>query len=315
MAAPLDGFNTFDANALSTLKRAAHDNSPEAIKATAKQFEAVFLQMVLKSMRDASPKDGMLDSDTTRFYQGMSDQQLAGVLAQKGGIGLAAALERQLMRAAVSPETGATDESDADAMGLPQTLPVPRRASSSQQSPALVWPGVQTAPVQQSGDAAGTSPRQFVDKLWGEAQQAAKQLDVPAHFLIGQAALETGWGKSELKTTDGRPSYNLFNVKAGRDWTGPVVEAQTTEYENGQAVTRTGRFRAYASHAEAFADYAQLMQQSSRYAGVQGKSDAEGFARALQSGGYATDPAYSSKLTRVINGVTMRQALASSNSA
>ncbi|MFT3736471.1 MAG: flagellar assembly peptidoglycan hydrolase FlgJ [Rhodocyclaceae bacterium] len=302
----LDPVNIFDPSNLAALKTAAKEQSPEAIKATAKQFEALFLQMVLKTMRESVPQDGMFNSDATRFYQGLSDQQLAAVMAHKGGIGLAAALERQLMQQALSSET------DPE----PMTLRMPTRQGQPSTAPTSMplphWtPAAPTAAVSAQAAGAGT-PQQFVDALWPQAQDAARKLDVPPHFLIGQAALETGWGKSEIRRADGQPSYNLFNIKAGKDWQGATVDAQTTEYENGQAVTRTERFRAYASYAESFADYAQLMQNAPRYANVAGQDSANGFARALQSAGYATDPAYADKLTRVINGTTLRQGLVAS---
>jgi flagellar protein FlgJ len=292
----MDQINTLDVNSLSVLKRSAHDNSPEAIKATAKQFEALFLQLVLKSMRDTVPKDGMLDSDSTRFYEGLGDQQLAAVLAQRGGVGLAASMERQLMQQA-GFATGADGQATSPSPAAKPT-PAPQTLNA---------PGVASPTTSSNGD-----PQRFVDALWPQAIDAARTLNVPAHFLVGQAALETGWGKSELRTADGRPTYNLFNIKAGKGWSGATVDAQTTEYENGVAQTRTERFRAYGSYAEAFQDYAHLVQQSPRYAAAVGQGDASGFARALQSGGYATDPAYADKLTKVINGNTLRQSMLAS---
>jgi peptidoglycan hydrolase FlgJ len=301
----IEQVNTFDVNALSALKRAARENTPESIKATAKQFEALFLQMILKSMRDASPKDGMFDSDATRFYQGMSDQQMAGVLAQKGGIGLGAALERQLMLQAFgnTPPAGSTAATTTQAPATP-VVPVAAAAISVQQTTANT-----ASAVQASVDASGLNgdPQQFIRALWPQAADAARQLGVPAHFLLAQAALETGWGKAELRGADGSPSYNLFNIKAGKSWKGRVVNAKTTEYDEGVAQTRTESFRAYGSYAEAFQDYARLIQQSPRYAAAQGQADALSFSQALQAGGYATDPAYADKLTRVINSAVMRQ--------
>ena len=302
--------NSFDVNGLSALKRAAHDNSPEAIKTTAKQFEAVFLQMVLKAMRDASPKDGMFVSDATRSYQSMSDQQLAAVLAQKGGLGLAASIERQLMRQAVSSPDAAAQADEA----VREILPMPTRGPVFKSPASFAPANANPAPAASAQSSANGDPQRFVESVWPQATEAARSLGVPAHFLVAQAALETGWGKSELRTPDGQTSYNLFNVKAGKNWTGATVDAQTTEYENGSPVTRTERFRAYGSYAEAFQDYARMMQNSPRYAGAIGQGEAANFARALQSGGYATDPAYADKLTRVINGNTLRQSLIASAS-
>jgi flagellar protein FlgJ len=294
----MDPVNTLDVNALSALKRSTQNNTPEGIKAAAKQFEGLFLQMVLKSMRDTVPKDGMLDSESTRFYEGLGDQQLAAVLAQRGGLGLAASLERQMLQQAGLSPTATMPNANTG------TTPP---ASHAPGSPAPVSPKVAAAINAPTGDA-----QHFVETLWPQATEAARTLNVPAHFLVGQAALETGWGKSELRTADGRPTYNLFNIKAGKGWTGATVDSPTTEYENGIAQTRTERFRVYGSYAEAFQDYAKLVQQSPRYAAAQGQGDASAFAKALQSGGYATDPAYADKLTKVINGNTLRQGLIAS---
>jgi flagellar protein FlgJ len=285
--------NALDPNALSGLKLQANDRSPEANKAVAKQFEALFLQQMLKGMRQAMASgDGPFDSETTHFYQGMYDQQLASVMAQNGGIGLAKYIERQL-----NGEAGA----HVPTYDLPS---VPGSGAS------------QSAPMQGAKGSASFSGGNsgFVSQVWSQAQTAADSLGVPAHFLVAQAALETGWGKSVIQCADGSSSYNLFNIKAGKNWTGKTVEARTTEYENGQAVSRVERFRVYDSYDESFRDYASLVGKSSRYAAAKGQSDPQSFARALQSGGYATDPGYADKLVRIINGKTMRQGLLASNS-
>ncbi|MEC5387370.1 flagellar assembly peptidoglycan hydrolase FlgJ [Uliginosibacterium sp. H3] len=298
----MDQINTLDVNALIALKRAAHENTPESIKATAKQFEALFLQMVLKSMRETVPKDGMLDSESTKFYEGLGDQQLAAVLAQRGGVGLAASIERQLLQQAGLPPADAKPVTGSSLKSLLPSGVMPAAPATPQVSPK----------VSAAINAPASDAQRFVENLWPQATEAARTLNVPAHFLVGQAALETGWGKSELRTADGRPTYNLFNIKAGKGWTGATVDSATTEYENGVAQTRVERFRAYGSYAEAFQDYARLVQQSPRYAAAQGQGDAAAFAKALQAGGYATDPAYADKLTKVINGNTLRQGLVAS---
>jgi len=134
---------------------------------------------------------------------------------------------------------------------------------------------------------------------------------VPPQFMVGQAALESGWGKHEIRTADGGTSHNLFGVKAGRGWNGPSVEKTTTEFVNGVAQKTTAKFRVYSSYGEAFKDYAKLIGGNPRYAGVLSQAqDARGFARGLQQAGYATDPAYADKLVRVINSTTLRQSLA-----
>lgn len=306
----------FDTQSLAGLKDGLRKNDPEALKATARQFEAVFLQMVLKSMRAATPQDGMFDSDQTRFYQELLDSQLSQVLAARGGTGLAAALERQLSRAdAVAPE---------HAGGIPLTPPA-RAFPLEELQRKLLLPDERAAPLLPlegspvrpalPGAAAPTSgatddpARNFAAAVWPHAVAASRETGIPPHFMVAHAALESGWGKSELRFADGRPSHNLFGIKAGGQWQGAVVEASTTEYVNGVAERRVERFRAYGSYAEAFQDYARLLANSPRYAAVVGNRDAAGFAQGLQRAGYATDPTYATKLERIINGATLRQAL------
>jgi flagellar protein FlgJ len=120
--------------------------------------------------------------------------------------------------------------------------------------------------------------------------------------MVAQAAHESGWGQRDIRNADGSSSHNLFGIKAGPNWKGAVAEVATTEYVNGQAQKVTAKFRAYASDAESFADYARLIKDSPRYSQVLASAgSAQGFARGLQNAGYATDPAYADKLTRVIN--------------
>lgn len=152
----------------------------------------------------------------------------------------------------------------------------------------------------------------FVRQILPHAAEASRQLGVPAHFMIAQAALETGWGRHEPRHANGQPSHNLFGIKAGADWQGPVVTATTVEVVQGQEQRQTARFRAYGSYREAFQDYARLLTEAPRYAGVRAARDAQGFARGLQQAGYATDPAYADKLVQIIQGDTLRAGLAAS---
>ena len=306
--------SVFDAQSLSRLKSDLRKDDPQALKAAARQFEAVFLQMVLKSMRATTPQTGMLDSDQTRFYQELLDSQLAQVMAAKGGMGLAAVIERQL-----SPQGAADPAIEAGGMPLipaqhnfplnrgSRGLPLP----DGKALPAIpldaspVRPALPAAQPTAGGLSGNAQAQSFAAALWPQAQSASQATGIPAQFLVAQAALETGWGKSEPRFADGTPSYNLFGIKAGSNWTGAVVEATTTEYVNGVAERRVERFRAYNSYAESFRDYAQLLTQSPRYASVVGSGDAAGFAQRLQRAGYATDPDYAHKLERVIGSLTL----------
>jgi flagellar protein FlgJ len=132
------------------------------------------------------------------------------------------------------------------------------------------------------------------------AQKAAAALGVDPASLVAQAALETGWGKSVPCAADGSCSFNLFGIKAGTSWSGATVNVPTLEFEDGVAVRKVDRFRAYGSIGDSFMDYARLIANSPRYAGALGTGgDVAGFASALQAGGYATDPEYASKIEAV----------------
>ncbi|HQR05000.1 MAG: flagellar assembly peptidoglycan hydrolase FlgJ [Proteobacteria bacterium] len=281
--------NVFDTAGLAALRRQVKGSDPKALKQVAQQFEALFLQMVLKSMRDATPQEGLFDSDQTRLYQSLLDQQLAQVMVHRGGTGLAAVIERQLTRNTSDPAAA------SDVLSAP-----PR---------AVVTPSIST-PDMASGQTriANDDPEGFVGQIWAAATEAARTTGIPPHFLVAHAALETGWGRSEPRDANGFPSYNLFGIKAGRDWSGPTIDAVTTEYVDGMQQRETARFKAYGSYDEAFRDYARLLQ-SPRYAGVIGVQDPASFARGLQRAGYATDPMYAAKLERIISGNRLRQAL------
>lgn len=311
----------FDLQSLTALKKGAKESDPKALKAAAQQFEALFLQMVLKSMRDATPREGMFDSEQSRLYESLLDQQLGQVMAAKGSTGLAAMIERQLSRGSEAPleplgSLPLLPEAKPHSLtpATPQGMPL-----APAEPPAFKLDGVLDAPVPAGGavppaptssESAPPAAKDFVSRVWPHALAVSRATGIPAHFMVAQAALETGWGKSEPRLADGRPSYNIFGLKAGRNWTGAVAEAATTEVVDGQAQRQTERFRAYGSYAEAFRDYAGMLMTSPRYAAVIGTQDAGGFARSLQRAGYATDPMYAAKLERIIGGNTLRVALA-----
>lgn len=277
------------------------------LKQAAQQFEGMLLQVMLKSMRDATPQDGMLDSEQTRFFTSIFDQQLAQNLS--GKMGFAKLIEQQLGRQ-LSADSMKSAANAAQPAANTAALPgggAERIRRSPRLSESPVLEGSASAGV--SGAAAVSSGSEFVSRVWPHAVDAAQSTGVPAQFLVAQAALETGWGKSEIRARDGSPSYNLFGVKAGRSWQGASVEVPTTEYVNGVAQTVHEKFRVYSSYAESFNDYASLLRNNPRFSAVLGQQDGMDFARSLQQAGYATDPQYADKLGRIINGNTLRQAL------
>jgi flagellar protein FlgJ len=266
------------------------DGQKQALKQAAGQFEAVFMNMLLKSMRDSLPKDGMTESDTTRTYTSMLDQQLSQKLSDKG-MGLADMIVKQLDRKLVDP--AALKDVQSGAAGTMSTLQRLKSATAAA-GPASSASSGNAAPL--SGNA-----REFVQARWADAQAAEQATGVPAQFILGQAALESGWGKRDIKYADGSTSHNLFGIKATGNWKGATVDAVTTEYVGGVARKVTEKFRAYSSYAESFADYAKLLTTSPRYAKtLSAGTDANAFANNLQQAGYATDPNYARKLASVI---------------
>lgn len=285
MTAPVDSSFYADPQGLSTLKLDAKAQSPESLRAAARQFESLFTQMMLKSMRDATPKDSLFGSDQQDFYQGMFDSQMANQLSQGKGLGLADMLVKQLMQAGVSPEVAGKAAAAGEAA----------QAAAGGDS-AIVTAAPPTASADQAPPAA--SRQAFIDALKPAAERAAAKLGVDADTLIAHAALETGWGRSLPQSASGGSSFNLFGIKAGQSWKGDVATTRTQEFESGTAVTRVADFRAYGSTEECMQDYARVIGSNPRYAAALNTgSDVAAFATALQRGGYATDPDYASKLT------------------
>jgi len=262
-----------DAQSLSALKKNAKESPQQATRQAATQFEALFMNMLLKSMREALPGSDPLSSEATKTYTGMLDAQMSQKLADKG-MGLADLIVKHLERGQSKMQSR---------LHVDQTDGAAAAAAMSAAAPST------------------SGPKDFVARMRTHAEDAARSLGVPAHFIVGQAALETGWGKHEIKGADGSNSRNLFGIKAGGNWTGKTVDVLTTEYINGAPRKIVDKFRAYDSYAEAFGDYAKLIGRNARYSGAaQAGQDAGLFARGLAAGGYATDPRYADKLTRVI---------------
>ena len=309
----------FDVASVQDLRAQFKKDPQEGVKAAAQQFETMFLQMVMKSMRDATPQDGLMNSDQSRFYTGLLDQQMAQNIATTGkGLGFARLIEQQLGRhMAGSPVEvdGAVDAalpaSDAGNL-LPLATVNARHLQHREVMANFPTSAAYAAPVSAvSGNEIKESggSKDFVNRVWPHAVQASKATGIPPQFLVAHSALESGWGKSEIKNSDGSSSYNLFGIKAGKGWTGATVDAKTTEYVDGEPRQVVEKFRAYGSYEESFRDYAALLRGNPRYGDVIGSQDGTEFARRLQQAGYATDPMYADKLSRIINGPSLRQAL------
>lgn len=269
-----------DTQSLGALKLEAGKNSKSAIKETAKQFESLFMRELIKSMREATMKSGMLDSPGGDLGTDLLDQQFAVQMSGKSG-GLSDLIEQQLTRQMGTPPAGASQTSKSAAV-----------------SPSLA----PSSAISKTTRAPSESQSSFVNQHSAAANEAERASGLPAGFMLGQAGHETGWGKHEIKHKGGASSHNLFGIKAGASWTGKVAEVTTTEYVHGVPQKQVARFRAYDSYADSFKDYARMISESPRYAKAREQTgSAHAFASGLQKAGYATDPDYAAKLSRAIN--------------
>lgn len=284
MTAAITDFSQFAA-----LRRGAGRNDPAALRAVAGQFEALFLETMLKNMRETSQGEIFGHSDQYEMYRGMLDKQLSVEMASGRGIGLADMLVRQL---------GGKGGRPGGEVGTVPAAPGEFRLPASRTTGAVA-----SLPV-------WSSPLDFVQDVWPHAERAAKKLNVAPEAILAQAALESGWGEHVMQRADGASSLNLFGIKAGADWQGASVSRSTIEYSDGVPRREQARFRAYPDIAATFEDYVQLLSEHPRYAKVRNTGDdSQRFARALAEAGYATDPDYADKIGSVLQGETMRDAL------
>ncbi len=407
-----------DLQGLQRLQQSAREHRPEALRAAAQQFEALFLHALVKGMRATVPTSDLTNSKQTEFYQSLLDHQWAQTMAESG-IGLADQLVEQLESGYRLPEDEAgqqgqgADASNDDALeliagiprGVPRPIETPIRPTASTPEGTIADTKADTSGSNADGTARMTNPasspltpdnrasggvlaagnlgrlvgdgatgdflsawggrsegrlidraqgsrsgslvdawsersgglletwksspggllggwstpatgaaqvtlaepegqaehiQRFLSQLSAPAQAASQRTGVPAELILAQAALETGWGRHQIVTADGRNSHNLFGIKAGSRWQGPTTAITTHEYINGQRTRIRDAFRVYESYEAAFTDYGRLISGQPRYAAVGTAPSAEQAARELQAGGYATDPAYADKLIKIM---------------
>lgn len=254
-----------DFSGLASLRNKASEGSAEADREVAQQFESIFIQIMLKTMRDASETGEPSDGEQTRFYQDMFDKQIALDLARGEGIGLAAVIQRELGGANATESPSRTFASELERDWQPATQ------------------------------------QQFIEDLWPYANKVAQELDIEPEAMIAQAALETGWGQRMSRDQQGASSLNLFGIKADSRWQGDHVKVSTLEYSQGIASREQASFRAYESRQESMADYARFLQDNPRYQkALAAGGDGEQFVQELQQAGYATDPAYAIKISAIM---------------
>jgi len=280
-----------DFNGLAQLKaKAGGDDSEQqdALAEVARQFETIFLKMMLKSMRDTVPESDLVNNDKARFYQSMYDDQISLDLSKRGDLGLAQMIVNQMG----TKEASKTVDGESDMLNY-------RQAAIRQQQQNKAPAAIETE-LPRRNDSIN-SIEEFTQTLGVAASNAAKELGVDTKVLLAQSALETGWGKHIMKDKTGRSSYNMFGIKASHGWEGKTVNVQTVEYEAGVAQKRQATFRAYDSYEESFNDYVQFLKQNPRYAETLSKVDSnEAFVKGLQKAGYATDPAYAKKIMSIV---------------
>lgn len=316
-AGALDQRFALDVQGVDALRRTVRTSPEEGLKQVSRQFEAMFMNMVLKSMREATPSSGLLDGQNEKIYTSMLDQQLAQNLSGRG-VGLAEAMLAQLQRGMAAGSPDADGKPAAMSLlprdGLPirpqSGIPLGSSPSASQAISANPATRADLSAYQVNNDRAGgggaaaaslqSHVDNFVNRMGASAQAASDASGVPAPLILAQAALESGWGKREIRADDGTQSFNLFGIKADRSWRGAVVETTTTEYVDGEPQRVRAKFRAYGSYEEAFTDYANFMTRNPRYANVLATDDPTEAAHGLQRAGYATDPQYGQKLVRIM---------------
>tara|TARA_R110002012_G_scaffold68798_3_gene178566 strand:+ start:6837 stop:7883 length:1047 start_codon:yes stop_codon:yes gene_type:complete len=320
-----------DVGGFQRLQHTARVDPEAGVNGAAQQFEALFIQMMMKSMREAIPSSGLMDSSATNTYQSMLDQQWSQVMASRG-MGLADVLVEQLERQGAISKTPAGTNPDRELQALIAGIPrgTPRvlddafiadsRGNEDMNANGggrflaeleAIRQGVEATPVEAGARPDGAVTQQarrradhvdhFIQTLTAPAQAASANTGVPAELILAQAALETGWGRHEITTRSGANSYNVFGIKAGSQWEGKTTDIVTHEYINGRRTQVVDTFRVYDSFEHAFTDYAGLIGNNPRYAGVLQAASAEQAAQELQRGGYATDPLYADKLVAVMN--------------
>ncbi len=303
--------NAVDFHGLNKLRESAlkSDNEANTLRQVAAQFEALFTTMMLKSMRQASLAEGIFDSNHSKTYREMADQQLAMDLSQRDGLGLQDVIVRQLGGETNTnsnmPLPGQTFSIDTVTIRQDLRRAVKEIHENAQDADSKE---ILSSPEHKNFSQRFKTPEEFVNHLWPLAQQAADKMGTTPEVILSQAALETGWGRYVLKDGEGQSSFNLFNIKADSRWDGEYVAKNALEYRDGKPVSEQSRFRVYEDYAESFEDYVTFLQSQPRYReALQHVGDAETFVEKLHEAGYATDPQYADKIKRIMNGDTLAQ--------
>jgi len=294
------------------------------LKEVAKQFEGIFLQMMLKSMRDANMGDDLFDSDQSKMYQDLFDKQISLELGKKGSFGLAEMMVRQMDKTQVDPANSGKNISDYMRNTIKAAENITGRTMSTVSSIQVTRPdisneNIQSAPateataVKETQAKAWETPESFIKSMIPHARAVASKLGVNPAFIVAQAALETGWGAHVMKSSNGLSSNNLFGIKAGNSWQGNTVQSNTLEFRDGIMKQEKASFRSYSSLGDAFNDYASFLTDNARYKNVVNSgNDVDQFTRNLSKAGYATDPVYANKIKTIVQSDRMKSIMKSS---
>ena len=315
---------------LQSIRQLGRENSSEALKQVAVQFESMFLNIMLKGMRAGEETlfaDNYLRSNEMSFHQENLDNQLALHMANSGGMGLAETLHRQLMQRYESNAGSHEVRTEIADISAARRYTGEVTSVTGSQEPMVRWrarnistpqfvPALPLDLQQNPQPDQFASPQEFVEALLPIARHHAAELGVDPRVLLAQSALETGWGQKMIRGSNGEPSFNLFGIKAGDNWHGRRVSVSTLEFRDGVMQRETASFRAYSSYEESFADYVQLIRSQPRYAGaLQNAGDAAAYSQHLQHAGYATDPAYANKIQDVMKSPSLNQAMRTQGAA
>ena len=328
MTMDASGGFALDVNGLSRISRAEQQHAGSGLKPVTQQFEAIFLNMMLKTMRASVPENELYHSDAMKMMGEMRDMQLSQALSTRG-IGIADMLQQQLggHHHALSGEE-AVAERDSIAgipVGTSRSLNSVVAQAHQPLSSGMTSPGIQvaagkmTASTRRDTAHSGDEPlmalweaaraqlealaphvTHFLARIGDTARRVSEESGIPARLIVAQAALETGWGHHDVRHEDGSEGHNLFGIKAVGHYAEASRATTTVEYENGVAQRHQERFRAYSSDELAMRDYARMLTSHPRYQGIVGRSAHEG-AQLLQERGYATDPDYAEKLKAIID--------------
>ncbi|MEX3072515.1 flagellar assembly peptidoglycan hydrolase FlgJ [Vibrio alginolyticus] len=298
-----------DISSLDSLRKKAvegkdGEGEQEALRAAARQFESIFTNMMLKSMREANQgfESNFMNSQNEKFYRQMLDEQMVSELSSSGSMGLADMIVKQLT-AAQGNDKSETAMREATDRAVEFRRVDPKKAREIEQrlieSGELSRPNTNNNVARISEPSRFDSPESFVNSMKPYAEKAAKALGVEPSLLLAQAALETGWGQKVVKNANGS-SNNLFNIKADRRWQGDKIATQTLEFHDNTPVKETAAFRSYSSFQDSFNDYVRFLNDNPRYeTALQQRGDSESFIRGIHRAGYATDPTYADKVLQV----------------